>query len=120
MFDIRTGAIKKCRSLINLQMPRSIIKVVHDWAKRSLRDEYCIKVEFLNRVKSRYNWDNPELDVAEDLVEDNPPLPSGPAPELPGIDLMGDDSDPAGVSHLSDAERVQEALNNSILVGGSN
>ena len=49
VFDVSTGAIKKCRTLRMLPMPNSIIKAVHDWAKKSAREEHKNKMVFLNR-----------------------------------------------------------------------
>ena len=48
-FDIKTGVIKKCRTIRNLPMPQAVITSVHDWAKRSAREEHQNKMLFLDR-----------------------------------------------------------------------
>ena len=60
-----------------------------------------------------------DLDGGEDLVEDIPPSHNNLNPKILGIDLMGDNSNPKGVSEQSDAEHMQSAINNSTLIGGS-
>ena len=49
--DIKTGAIKKCRTIQNLPIPQAVIKFVHYWEKRSAREENRNKMEFLYRNK---------------------------------------------------------------------
>jgi len=38
VFDVVTGAIKKCRTIRNMHIPQAIITTVHNWAKRSVRE----------------------------------------------------------------------------------
>ena len=48
-------------------------------------------MEFLNRVGEKFDWDNEELDVPSDKVEDDKPVahPNIPA-EIPGVPLESD------------------------------
>ena len=48
-FDIITGVKKKYRTIRNLTMPQAVDKYVHDWAKRSAREEHQNKMLFLDR-----------------------------------------------------------------------
>jgi len=77
---------------------------------------------FLNRNKEKYDWDNEDLSDVVDLSEDNPTLHNNIPAELPGVDLETDSSDTQVVSPAviqSDAERVQTAIENSVLIDGN-
>jgi len=112
VFDVKTGAIKKCRTIRNMPMPQSIITTVHSWAKRSLREEHLRKMVFLNRNKEKYDWDSEDLSDVVYFSEDNPNVHNNRLTELPGVDLALDSSNRQVVSPVvtqSDAERVQTA-----------
>ena len=49
-FDIKTGAIIKCRTIRNIPMPQAIIKSVYDWSKRSSRSEHQNEMVFSDRL----------------------------------------------------------------------
>ena len=53
VFDVKTGVIKKCRTIKAIPMPQDVIKTVHDWARRSAHNEYKNKLVFLNQKKQR-------------------------------------------------------------------
>ena len=103
-------------------MPQAIITTVHNWAKRSAREEHLGKMVFFNRNKEKYDWDNEDLSDVVDLSEDNPTLHNDIPVELAGVDLETDSSDTHVVSPAvlqSDAECVQTAIQNSVLIDGS-
>ena len=51
-------------------MPDSVVKLVSDWGKRSQKDHQKNKLEFLNRLQKKVDWDNSEYDDNEGLVSD--------------------------------------------------
>ena len=64
-------------------MPDSFIAEVNKWGLRSKRNKAARKLEFLNRRKEKFDWDNGETE-ADDLVEDDVIYPDIPA-EFPGL-----------------------------------
>ena len=48
-------------------MHQAIITTVHDWAKRSAREEHLGNMVFLNRNTAKYDWDNEDLSDVVDL-----------------------------------------------------
>jgi len=85
VFDLKTGTVKKCRSVTVMPMPDRIINTVNAWGKRYQEEEKKNKIEFLNRVQLQYDWDNDELEVSEGLMEElaHPDLSA----QFPGIEL---------------------------------
>ena len=106
-FDIKTGKVKKPREFTRLPMPDKVVKIVNQWGRRSQRESQADKLEFLNRHKQRFDWDNDEI-VDEGLVQDEIPLPEIPA-EMPGIPLAGHSDDAVEVLRPSDAEQSHAA-----------
>jgi len=53
VFDIRSGKVKKPRTVQQLPMPDSFIAEVNKWGLRSKRDKAARKLEFLNRRKEK-------------------------------------------------------------------
>ena len=45
-FYIKTGAMKKCRTIRNMLMPQAVIKSVHDWENISARGEHQNRMLF--------------------------------------------------------------------------
>jgi hypothetical protein len=56
--------------------------------KKSRQSRSADTLEFLNRHKEKYDWDNEELEIEEGLVEDEP-HPDLLA-EIPGVILESD------------------------------
>ncbi len=46
-------------------MPHNVIKVVNTWGIRYQKEEKVNKLEFLNRKKFQFDWDNDELEEME-------------------------------------------------------
>jgi len=84
VFDIRSGKVKKPRTVQRLPMPDSFIAEVNKWGLRSKRDKAARKLEFLNRRKEKFDWDNDETE-ADDLVEDVVIYPGEIPAEFPGL-----------------------------------
>ena len=95
VFDICTGKVKKPRTITILPVPDRVIVLVNKWGKRFQRESQRHKLEFLNRHKDKYAWDNDDLEDNDmTLVEYEIPHPSIAA-EIPGVDLA---SETPGVS----------------------
>jgi hypothetical protein len=86
--DLETGRVVKRRTFKVLQMPERVIKRVIKMGKKSRQSRSADTLEFLNRHKEKYDWDNEELEIEEGLVEDEP-HPDLLA-EIPGVILESD------------------------------
>jgi len=64
-------------------MPDSFIAAVNNWGLRSKRNRSAPKLEFLNRRKEKFDWDNDEMED-DAMVEDEVIYPEIPA-EFPGL-----------------------------------
>ena len=97
-------------------MPDSFIAEVNKWGLRSKRDKAARKLEFLNRRKEKFDWDNDETE-ADDLVEDEVIYPEIPA-EFPGLLFdRGVSDDVVEVEpELSDAQLALAAAVNADIV----
>ena len=86
VFDINTGVAKKPHTITPLPMPDRVITVIEDWGRRHQKEDKAKTVEFLNRKRQQYDWDNAALGYNEGLIESDIAHPDIPA-EFPGIDL---------------------------------
>ena len=57
------------RTMKGFLMPDRIIKVVNDWGKLQKNVNFKNRLEFWDRLKQKYDWDNDDLDVSEGKVE---------------------------------------------------
>ena len=65
-------------------MPERVIKKVNDWGKRSGKEDYGMKLGFLNHHHQQYNWNNDELTDDAGLMADDIAHPDITA-KIPGI-----------------------------------
>ena len=70
VFDLKTGAVKKVRTVIMFPLPTRVIDLVNAWGRRYQKEEWSNKLEFLNRQKLKYDWDNDDLEYSEGIMED--------------------------------------------------
>jgi hypothetical protein len=92
-FDLETGMVVKRRTIVELPMPDEIIAKVSEWGEKSMKEQFHHKLEFLNRMKQKYDWDGDEAEIDEGLVEPDlvdPDLDSN----TPGVLLAGEDELP--------------------------
>ena len=76
----------KHHTIEELPMSARFIIKIDQWGTWSKIEEYGNKIQFLNRTKKQFDWDNDELDNNEELVEDKAVyLPVIPY-DMPGID----------------------------------
>jgi hypothetical protein len=68
-FDLETGMVVKRRTVTELPMPDDIINKVDTWVKKSTKEQFHHKLEFLNHMKQKYDWDGDEAEMDEGLVE---------------------------------------------------
>ena len=71
MFDLKTGAAKKVRTVKSFPLPTRIIELVNAWGRRYQKEDKKDKLEFLNRQRLKYDWDNDELEYNERIVDDS-------------------------------------------------
>ena len=112
VFDLKTGKVLYRRTCKELPMPGGVIRRMNLWGKRSKKERYGKKLNFLNRVKKEYDWENDELDPMEALehAEEQRVHPEVLA-EFPGI--MREEDVPEGQAladepEQSPAQRVTE------------
>ncbi len=70
VFDLKTGTVKKVRTVKSFPLPTRVIDLVNTWGLRYQKEEKKDKLEFLNCQKLKYDWDNDELEYTEGIVED--------------------------------------------------
>ena len=76
VFDICTGKVKKPRTITILPVPDRVIVLVNKWGKSFQRKSQRHKLDFLNRNKDKYAWDNDDLEDNDmTLVELHDALP---------------------------------------------
>ena len=72
-FDILTGKVVTRRTIKVLPMPDRFLKTPNRWGLMSRTTVFGDKLEFLNRMKSKYDRDNDDtVDNEEGLVEPEP------------------------------------------------
>ena len=85
-----------------------IIAKVNEWGKKSMKEQFHQKLEFLNRMKQKYDWDGNEAEMDEGLVEPDlidPDLDSN----TPGVLFVSDDNSPVELAHEQDVEVANAA-----------
>ena len=74
IFDLETGKFKKTCMIVSFPVPDHVIAMVNKWGIKFHKETCIHKIDFLNRHKDKYAWDNYDLDDNEmALVEDNVP-----------------------------------------------
>jgi len=90
-FDLLTGKLVIRRTFKCLPIPDRIIKLVNLWGKTSRSKQFGNTLEFRDRNKVKYDWDNEEIMESKALVE--PPRTvahAGTLAEIPGVELESD------------------------------
>ena len=109
VLDLNTGRVKKPKTFTEVPMPASVVKLVNDWGKKYQKTERKESIEFRNRNKEKYSWDNDEYEDDQPVIENDHVYAGIPA-EFPGIDIDNEDDGP-GMELLeeTDEERVLAA-----------
>ena len=53
-----------------LPMPDIVIQVINDWGKSQKNTDFKNKLEFWDRLKQKYYWENEDLDLGDSKVEE--------------------------------------------------
>ena len=77
-----TGCVKNVKNFTEVHMPESAVDLVNKWGKRYQKEKKNKMVEYLNRLKQRFAWDNDKYDI----LEEETPHANIPA-KFPGIVL---------------------------------
>ena len=70
VFSLKTGVVDKSRTMTDFPMSERFITLVDKWANSSSREYTQSRLEFLNRHKQKFYWENDGLDESEGQVED--------------------------------------------------
>ena len=91
-FDLITGKVIMRRTIKVLLRPGIILKLANRWRESSRSQQYGNKLEFLDRKKARFDWDNEVIEEDEGLVEpdSNPATHPGILAKNPGVMLESD------------------------------
>ena len=94
-FDLITGKVIVRRTFRTIPIPDRILKLVNRWGKTSRSEQYGNKLEFLNRHRAKYDWDNEDIAEIEGIIEPQPSSTAHPGilAEIPGVELEADDED---------------------------
>ena len=68
-FELKTGKVVFRRTITRLPMPTSIIQVINNRGKSQNNADFKKKLEFWDRLKQKYDWENYDLDVTEGKVD---------------------------------------------------
>ena len=68
-FDLETGKVIFRLTITQLPMPTSIIQVIINWGKSQKNTYFKNKLEFWDRLKQKYDWENDDLYVTEVKVD---------------------------------------------------
>ena len=114
VFDIKSGKVKKPRSVTAFNVPDRVIDIVDRWGKRSkMEDKKKHLLEFLDRKKRAFDWDNDDLE--DEVLPPEKAHPEIPA-QIPGIDLASEQDDTDDVVEIferTDEEDAFEAAQNA-------
>ena len=55
-FDLLTGKVVVCWTIRELPIPDRVLRLANHWGKESRTVEYGNKLEFLNRLKEKFDW----------------------------------------------------------------
>ena len=94
--DILTIKVVTRRTIKVLPVLDRFLKTLNSWVMTSRTTVFGDKLEFLNRMKSIYDWDNDDIvDDEEGLVDPEPNHTGhhGILAEIPGVDLESDEAD---------------------------
>ena len=69
-FDNIIGRVLKYYAIEELPIPVRVITKMYQWVTQSKIEEYGNKLQFLNRTKQHFDWDNDELNNHELAVKD--------------------------------------------------
>ena len=90
-FDIETGKVVPRRVVKVVPYPDCVIKRVDDLGKTPRGEKYSDCLEFLNRNKQPFDWENEELNKKLPEVEE--PIYPDILAEVPGLVLKSDSDD---------------------------
>ena len=101
-FDLLTGKLVIRRTFKCLPLPERIIKLVNLWGKTSRSKQFGNTLEFRDRNKVKYDWDNEEIMENKALVEPSSTVVhAGTLAEIPGVELESDREETTYVSTRS-------------------
>ena len=88
-FDLPTELVVIRHMYDILPMPDQVIKLINKWGSNSDKANYGTMLQFCNRNKAKFDWDNDDIEKDKGLIEDETmdnPHPSLQA-KIPGVEL---------------------------------
>jgi hypothetical protein len=87
-FNLETGSVDLHRSIKVLPMLDSVTRIINNWGKSQKNAVFKNKLEFWDRLKQKYDWENEDLDIGNDKIEEKlvrqfTHLPT----EIPGVHM---------------------------------
>ena len=67
-FDLETGKLVLRWTITSFPIPEHLIKVITYWGKLQKTAGFKNKLEFWDRMKNKYDWENEDLDVSDGKV----------------------------------------------------
>ena len=92
-FDLDTGKVVTRRTIKEIPMPESVIKRVNKWGTSKRGKEFNGTIEFLNRTRDKFEWENEDISPSEETGEQPPLVHPSLTAEVPGILLESDFED---------------------------
>ena len=111
-FDIETGKVVTRRVVKEVPYPDCVIKRVNDLGKTPRGEKYSDGLEFLNRNKQPFDWENEELN--EKLPEVEEPIYPDILAEVPGLVLESDFDDNNDVIMTPPPSTIEEQADTAL------
>ena len=71
-FDLETGSVLSRRTIKRLPMIDCVIKVINNWGKSQKNTNFKNRLEFWDRLKQKFDWEEEDLDMSNSKVEVEP------------------------------------------------
>ena len=85
-FELDTDKAVLRRTITRLTMPDRVMNIINDRGKSQKNAGFRNKLEFLDLMKNKYDWENEDLDVSDGNVEFEPANAYSRIPtEIPGV-----------------------------------
>ena len=88
-FDTLKGRVLKHSKIEELPMPVRVIRKIYQWVIIFKQEQNVNKLQFLNRSKQNFDWDNDNIDDNEEIIKDKYIAHPIITANLPGIHYGG-------------------------------
>eukprot|EP00956_Cyclotella_meneghiniana_P035517 scaffold115573_cov38-Cyclotella_meneghiniana.AAC.1 len=110
-YNLETKKVIKRRTIKPLPMPDRVIKRVISIGKASKRKRTAERLQFLNRHKQTFDWDNEDLAADDEVGLVEPPHETDQLlAEIPGVELESDDEPVEVIQQITETPELTIAL----------